>query len=178
MYLSRTGRIECANKSFSGFRSLASRENRADFRVTEQVRAISMDFDLKRRPVRSSFSTVHPDLDGHVFEIANFDTEPYRTVADYRRCKAVGKACSDGGCLRTERDWQGFWLRLSSGESGKLRRISIHGSHQVRAESFVGSPIGISSCWRAVFEGTATTGATGRFPIYLSVTRWPNGWRS
>lgn len=122
--LSRTGRIECANKSFSGFRSLASRENRADFRVTEQIRAISMDFDLKRRPVRSSFSTVHPDLDGHVFEIANFDTEPYHTVADYRRCKAVGKACADGGCLRTERDWQGFWLRLSSGENGKLRRVT------------------------------------------------------
>ena len=108
--LTRKDRVTCENKQWSRFRELASREHRKDFNVEKKERSISMDFDMKRKPIRSSFETAYPVINGETFEIANFDTEPYADVEEYRRYRDAADRVRDNGyCLRTMEDWALFW---------------------------------------------------------------------
>ena len=129
-YLTRNGRVTCTNKHFTGFRQLSSRRNRVDFAVTNPTRDISFDFDCKRKPVRESFRTERPVIDGiperfrerhpelvaDDYEMARFETIPYHDVEEYRRFKKAARWCAESGCLRTEADWRRFWARLSRQE--------------------------------------------------------------
>ncbi len=112
--LSRTGRCECINKAFSHFKDVSRPMNRKDFTVTEQNRKISMDFDLKRKPVVDSFVGLNPVLNGNAYEIANFDTEPYETVEEFLIYKKTAVACAASGCLRTLNDWNKFFVLLEN----------------------------------------------------------------
>ena len=112
--LSRIGRCECSNKSFAGFKEVSSPTNRKDFTVTEQKRKISMDFDMKRKPVGDSFYTVNPVLEGNTYEIANFDTAPYETVEEFLKYKKTAASCAASGCLRTVNDWNKFFVLLEN----------------------------------------------------------------
>lgn len=117
--LGRTGRVHCYNNTWTKFKALASRDNRVDFSVNTQERALSMDFDLKRKPVKSSMETVYPIVEGVRFEIVNFETEPYDTVAEYEKYKNVSKNCS---VLRTQTDWDLFFAKTKC--SNGHRKIS------------------------------------------------------
>lgn len=108
--LDRNSRITCHNNTWTKFRQLAARQNRQDFAVSTQERALSMDFDLKRKPVKSSFITVYPVIVGRRFEIANFDTEPYDTVAEYKHYKNAAKSAV---VLRTSAHWDLFFAKVS-----------------------------------------------------------------
>ena len=118
--LGRDGRCHCFNKTWTKFRRLASRQARADFAVTERGRALSMDFDLKRKPLKSSMQTVFPVVEGVQFEIANFDTVPYETVSEYHQYKTASKSCR---CLRTEKDWLIFFAKAERTEKGGVRQL-------------------------------------------------------
>lgn len=123
--LGRTGRCHCSNKTWTKFRRLAARVNREDFSVTERERALSMDFDLKRKPVKSSFYTVFPVIktadEEQQFEIANFETAPYETVSEYLRYKNAGKSCT---VLRTEADWALFFAKVERTSNGGVRQLT------------------------------------------------------
>ncbi len=108
--LDRNSRITCHNNTWTKFRQLASRDKRQDFCAKTQERALSMDFDLKRKPVKSSFITVYPVIVGQRFEIVNFDTEPYDTVAEYAHYKNVYKSTV---VLRTAAHWNLFFAKVS-----------------------------------------------------------------
>lgn len=114
--LDRMGRVKCVGTSFALFKDMAARgiENRIDFCTTEQERALSMDFDLKRKPIESSFYTAYPVVQGVQKEIACFDTEPYDTISDYERYKKVGRGCT---VLRTCADWSVFFNRVAGSSS-------------------------------------------------------------
>lgn len=113
--LDRTGRISCTNNTWTKFRKLAARTGRQDFSVKKQVRALSMDFDMKRKPVQQSFYTVNPVIDGVTFEIANFDTTPYETIAEYEHYKAIAR---NSAVLRTMTDWSLFFGRAAGVKAG------------------------------------------------------------
>lgn len=119
--LGRTGRCHCFNKTWTKFRKLAARQARADFAVTERGRALSMDFDLKRKPVKSSMETVFPVVEGEQFEIVNFDTEPYETVSEYQQYKTASKSCR---CLRTDKDWALFFAKAERTDKGGVRQLT------------------------------------------------------
>lgn len=110
--LSRTGRCLCSDRRFTTFREVARRVDRKDFYVDEVESHISMDFDLKRKPVQSSFETMYPVVDGVRYEIANFSTIPYETIEEYMRYKNIGINQARNGCLCTRRDWERFYLKL------------------------------------------------------------------
>ena len=110
--LSRTGRCECFNKSFTRFKDVSCPVNRKDFSVTEQKRRISMDYDMKRKPVVYTMTDVYPVLNGNVYEIANFDTEPYETVEEFLKYKKRATSCAASGCLRTVNDWNKYFVLL------------------------------------------------------------------
>ena len=124
--LSRTGRCHCVDRQFATFREVARREDRKDFYVEEHDRYISMDFDLKRKPVPESFETVYPLVDGTNYEIANFSTRPYENVDEFLRYKSVGENLIRNGCLRTKNDWERFFLKLNG------KPTNIRNSHQTR----------------------------------------------
>ena len=119
--LSRTGKCATTSKSFATFRNLSDRKARIDFSVTDKTRRLSMDFDLKRKPVQSSMRTLKPIVEGFEYEIANFDTEPYNSVGEYVAYKSVGKGC---GVLRTEKDWNTFFIKVSQRDKGITRKIT------------------------------------------------------
>ena len=120
--LSRTGPVKSYNQSFTGFKEMSAANNRQGFYQIENVRNLSMDFDLKRKPVRDSFTTVYPEVEGKKYEIANFETKPYETIAEYEEYKRISK--ENKRALRTEKDWQFFYMHLdNNSKGGASRRI-------------------------------------------------------
>ena len=112
--LGRTGKIHCEETVWTPFKDLAGGK---DFIVFNQSRELSMDFDMKRKPVKKSFRTARPVVNGSEYEIACFDTEAFDTMDEFQeyRVKAQGSKC-----LRTAEDWECFWLRLEhSGAEGQ-----------------------------------------------------------
>lgn len=121
--LGRTGRCHCFNTTWTKFRRLAARQRRSDFAVEMRGRALSMDFDMKRKPVQSSFHTVYPVVEDVEFEIANFETEPYATVAEYQLYKKAARSCT---VLRTEKDWALFFAKVLRPDTGVVRACVRH----------------------------------------------------
>ncbi|HFU4376108.1 TPA: hypothetical protein ACGO85_002140 [Streptococcus suis] len=91
----------------------------ANFKVVDVERCVSMDFDMKRKPVRDSFYTMKPVLNDVEYEIANFDTEPFEDVAEARLYESKKKLCD---VLRTEQHWELFWIKISTNATGKQVR--------------------------------------------------------
>lgn len=118
--LSRTGRVETHKARPTGFRELSSRSERADFHFRDQRRDLSMDFDMKRRPLRRTMHDVTATVEGASYVIANFDSEPWHDVNEYLRAKGIARRISsDNGCLRTRGDWLRFFLALDK-EGGSI----------------------------------------------------------
>lgn len=119
--LSRTDRVASMNKKWTTFRRLSSRFDRPDFHVSDITRNLSMDFDMKRMPVKDSFSEVHPVLFGHEYTIANFDTRAYHDVNQFVVFKETAAPCEAFPCLRTLADWEPFWVKVSKRSDGIMR---------------------------------------------------------
>ena len=108
--LSRRGKVHCEETVRTPFKDLAGGK---DFIVKRQGKSLSMDFDMKRKPVKESFYTEHPSVSGIEYEISCFDTVPFEDMdefLDYR------KKAGNVKCLRTETDWAFFWDSFERGE--------------------------------------------------------------
>ena len=75
-----------------------------------------MDFDMKRKPIRSSFRTDYPVINGVTYEIAHFDTEPFENVEEFRLYRKKKELCN---CLRTQADWDDFFLKVDTKDFNK-----------------------------------------------------------
>lgn len=115
--LSRDDRISYRENVWSTFKELAMGK---DFKVVETIRRVTMDFDLKRKPVKASFVTVNPIIENKGYEIANFDTKPYEDVEEFLLYKSKTKSIK---CLRTIDDWDIFWAKIIGAKTGKQIRI-------------------------------------------------------
>lgn len=113
--LSRTGPIECTNPEFSNWKTFVQSEGKKDFNVSQKTRKLHMDFDMKRKPIRSSFHTDYPIINGVQYEIAHFDTEPFHDVGEFRLYRKKKELC---GCLRTQADWDSFFLKVDTNACG------------------------------------------------------------
>ena len=105
--LSRTGTVDYTDMEWTTFKDQV---HGSPFLAKPVTRHIRMDFDMKRKPIRSSFTTDLVTLDGQTYEIAHFDTEPFRTVDEFRVYRNKHKLTD---VLRTEADWEIFWKKLS-----------------------------------------------------------------
>ncbi len=119
--LSRTGRLRTVTKSFVRFKDLAKRNNRLDFSVHAQERMLSMDFDMKRKPVESSLVNKILDIDGVTYDIGNIDTEPYDTISEYKFYKNTSRNMK---VLRSYKDWVLFFDKIKMHSDGKHRIIT------------------------------------------------------
>ena len=114
--LSRTGPISCTDEVWTSFKDLVQGK---PFLVKTETRHIRMDFDMKRKPIRNSFTTDKVVVDGVEYEIAHFDTEPFRNIEEFRLYRSKKKLTD---VLRTESDWALFWLKLDLNATGAQPR--------------------------------------------------------
>ena len=114
--LSRVGTVNYTEDEWTSFKELAQGK---PFIVKPVTRHIRMDFDLKRKPDKSTFRTDKPIVEGIEYEIAHFDTLPYEDVAEFRLYRAK-KELTD--VLRTEAHWNIFWRKLELNAAGNKVR--------------------------------------------------------
>lgn len=122
--LSRTKRCPYTKSVAPKFKAILN--NHALPIFMNETRHISMDFDLKRKPVRESMRTVTREIDGVSYEICDFSTVPFDTLEEFRLYRRVAESCRKTGCLRTLNDWNIFYARLSSDGSSVGKRVERH----------------------------------------------------
>ena len=110
--LSCTGPVEYTESQWTSFKEYVKG---GKYGIKKKPRRIHMDFDMKRKPIRDSFHTDYVVIDGVEYEIAHFDTEPFQNVAEYRLYRKKKELVD---VLRTEADWDVFWLKLSLNATG------------------------------------------------------------
>lgn len=104
--LGRTGTVDYVTNEWTSFRDM---EQGTLLSITPVTKHLRMDYDMKRKPVRASFKTCRPVVDGVAYEIANFSTVPFEDAAEYLEYR---KQKSNTSCLRTMNDWERFWRRI------------------------------------------------------------------
>ena len=141
----RNGRICSHEKHFTGFKELSyhsdNSEKKQDFVCEDRERNLRMDFDMKRKPLETSFEKVFFTVKGVTEEVLvkgepktitlpdvlncewmNFDSAPYENVAEYKMYRKVYEGMD---CLRTKNDWAKFWIKIHALSSGDTRRRHI-----------------------------------------------------
>lgn len=117
--LGRTGTVDWVNQKWTGYKELV---HGWDFTINPETKHITMDYDMKRKPIPSSVHDTHPVVEGTEYTIANVETEPYDDVAEflkYRQKKEQFiKTRQNGktvvvGCLRTKADWDKFFTKVN-----------------------------------------------------------------
>lgn len=114
--LGRTGTIDYTDEEWTSFKDLVQGK---PFVVKPETRHIRMDFDMKRKPIRESFTTDRVIVEGQEYEIAHFDTEPFKNIEEFRLYRNKKKLTD---VLRTESDWDIFWLKLVLNATGAQPR--------------------------------------------------------
>ena len=107
--LERTGTVDYTDEEWPSFKELVQGKPFVTKKVT---RHIHMDFDMKRKPLRSSFKTDQVLVNGVNYEVAHFETIPFSNIAEYRLYRRK-KSLVD--VLKTEADWNIFFEKIDFG---------------------------------------------------------------
>lgn len=110
---SRTGKIAATYKQYT----LLSEMQKTNCPYTESshIKCLSMDFDMKRKPLRESLATEWLEIDGKSYEIAHIETVPFENNAEYLLYKTVADKQK---CLRTVADWLRFFNDIDCASVG------------------------------------------------------------
>ncbi len=118
--LTRKQKIEFDSSDWTKFKSIILKKAK-DFDIIVNKKHISMDFDMKRKPVYESFVTVKPVIAGKQYEIANFNTVPYTNIGEYKKYKSLKdweiteRKKHPSKALRTLYDWEtNFFVPLAT----------------------------------------------------------------
>ena len=143
--LARTAKIQYQTTDWVKFKDIVL-GRKPDFDVVDSPMHRSMDYDIKRKPVRNSFTTVKPVINGTEYEIANFTTVPYLDVGEYKEYRSLeewivtDRKRSPSKALRTLYDWtELFFHRLEQKNRRKgsgpvsSRPDSVHPDKAVRS---------------------------------------------
>ena len=143
--LSRTGKIEFESGDWTKFKSIVLKKA-DDFDIVTSKKHISMDYDMKRKPVYESFKTVKPIIAGKEYQIACFTTVPYTDIGEYKRYKTrkdtiiTERKDSPSKALRTLYDWENrFFAKLDKNstlpEKSKGSRGNRTGTSQRKSKA-------------------------------------------
>ncbi|MGF3113689.1 hypothetical protein, partial [Facklamia sp. P9177] len=114
--LKREGPVSYKDSVWTTFKDLA---RGAEFVVKPVERNVRMDFDFKRKPIKDSFETVYPEIEGEKYEICNFDTEAYNDINEFKFYRSKKEQCK---VLRTEVHWEVFYMKLKYNSVGRQIR--------------------------------------------------------
>ena len=101
--VSRTGRVASFEKRYTSIENV--RKNQP-YTATQSRKNISLDFDMKRKPIESTIKAEYYEIDGHSYEVATFETQPYEDKEEYLLYKRVAERQK---CLRTVNDIHRFF---------------------------------------------------------------------
>jgi len=125
----RTGPVECDTRRFTQFRALTTRQGREDFLEKIVHRRLSMDFDMKRKPVRESLTAAYCEIGGESYEVACIRTAPYHDDAEYKLYRQAKKRVP---CLRTVDDWERYFDVVDALRAKRSLRSVDDGSPEAR----------------------------------------------
>ena len=134
--LTRTGKIQFRMGDWVKFKDIVL-GRKPDFDVVEITKHLSMDYDIKRKPVQSSLTTVRPVINGTEYEIANFETVPYQDVGEYKMYRSLkdryitDRKDQPGRALRTVYDWTEYFRRM---ERRRRRAEHLHRVQQAEGK--------------------------------------------
>lgn len=150
MVLTRTAKVDYKIKLWTTLKELVTKKRKnfggkkgfnvecKDFLVITVNKHSSLDFDMKRKPIRESFYTEKPVIEGISYRICCFDTEPFSTVGEYKMYRkqavqlAADKKNNPSKALRTKTDWEdNFWRVIDV----KERAIALGISSSVKKNS-------------------------------------------
>ena len=124
--LKRTGSVESPHTEFSNLKTMV--KGGKDFHSYNCSTSINFDFDMKRKPVETSFRAVWVDVDGDYSssgtpvegwqEIACFETAPFDSIAEYLLYRSIKESSP---VLRTADDWKRFFVKVHCPEGSKVR---------------------------------------------------------
>ena len=126
--MKREGKLDCINNIFTSYRKLTDPSDRQDFGMTKRQKSISMDYDMKRKPVLSTLRDKHIVYDGEVFCMGTIDTEPYENPAEENKYHERLKRRQDRGkALRTVDDFLEFFINATQSTNTKSQRLTDGG---------------------------------------------------
>lgn len=106
--LTRTGTVDYKSSEWTTFKELVQGQ---EFSVKNTIKHIRMDFDMKRKPDRKSFFTQSVTIGKESYEIVNFTTVPFQSIAEFREYRQRKATVS---CLRTMEDWNIYWFKTDA----------------------------------------------------------------
>ena len=115
--LSRNGKVLSISESKTSFKEIILKEKKLECR--KRHTNLSMDFDMKRKPVYSSIKTIYPIIEHETFEIANFNTKPFDTIDEYILYLKIKKGKK---VLRTQEHWALFFSSVGIRSLGIKKR--------------------------------------------------------
>lgn len=110
---SRTGKIAATYKQYTLLSDM--QKTNCPYTESSHLKNLSMDFDMKRKPLRESLAAEWIEIDGEKYEVAHIETVPFENNAEYLLYKAVAEKQK---CLRTVADWTRFFNDLDCASSG------------------------------------------------------------
>ena len=110
---SRTGKIAATYKQHTLLSDM--QKTNCPYTESSHLKNLSMDFDMKRKPLRESLAAEWIEIDGEKYEVAHIETVPFENNAEYLLYKAVAEKQK---CLRTVADWTRFFNDLDCASSG------------------------------------------------------------
>lgn len=110
---SRTGKIAATYKQYTLLSDM--QKTNCPYTESSHLKNLSMDFDMKRKPLRESLAAEWIEIDGEKYEVAHIETVPFENNAEYLLYKAVAEKQK---CLRTIADWTRFFNDLDCASSG------------------------------------------------------------
>lgn len=113
--LSRSKAVDYTTSEWTHFKELVKG---TPFSVSNITRHVRMDFDMKRKPVRSSFEAQFPEINGEIYEIACFTTKSFENVSEFLLYREKKNSTT---VLRTMEDWDKFWCKVDT--AGKHVRV-------------------------------------------------------
>lgn len=115
--VSREGKLSTVRKKYT---HLSEVKNGIIYTVSENYPDISMDFDMKRKPLLNTLKSVDVTIDGEIFEFATIETVPFKDKDEYHLYRKIK---NDVECLRTVDDWKYFFKLIDAHENGNSRII-------------------------------------------------------
>lgn len=115
--LEREGRVRYNDVKWTTFKEMT--KDRKLFSTVNVTRNVSMDFDMKRKPVKESFYTEKVTVGDRVYEVACFDTVAFDTIDEAVLYERKKKLCT---VLRTEKHWEVFYDKLENNAHGRKIR--------------------------------------------------------
>ena len=115
--VSREGKLSTVRKKYT---HLSEVKKGIIYTVSENNPDISMDFDMKRKPLLNTLKSVEVTIDGETFEFATIETVPFKDKDEYHLYRKIK---NDVECLRTVDDWKYFFKLIDAHENGSSRII-------------------------------------------------------